>query len=123
MQARTYHLGTIAGFRIQIHPSWLIILVLLTSTLAMGWFPQALPGQTTGLYWSAGFLATLHITAAMPDEALVERLNVDLAENPYKPWNEISGGRAAIPQGPGLGCDPDPDIVARYRTHEPHIVR
>jgi L-alanine-DL-glutamate epimerase-like enolase superfamily enzyme len=74
-------------------------------------------------YLGAGFLATLHITAAMPDDVLVERLNVDLAENPYKPWNEIARGRASIPQAPGLGCDPDPDIVARYRTHPPNVVR
>jgi Zn-dependent protease len=65
MRARTFHLGTIAGFRIQIHPSWLIILVLLTSTLALGWFPQALPGQTTSVYWSAGFLATLLLFASV----------------------------------------------------------
>ena len=24
-------------------------------------------------------------------------------------------GRLAVPEGPGLGCDPDPDVVARYR--------
>ena len=25
---------------------------------------------------------------------------------------------AKVPQGPGLGCDPDPAIVARYRSGE-----
>jgi L-alanine-DL-glutamate epimerase-like enolase superfamily enzyme len=22
-----------------------------------------------------------------------------------------------VPRGPGLGCDPDPDILARYAVH------
>jgi L-alanine-DL-glutamate epimerase-like enolase superfamily enzyme len=74
-------------------------------------------------YLGAGYLATLHITAAMPGEVLVERLNVDLAANPFTPWNEVKNGRAAIPQGPGLGCDPDPEVIARFRMHEPHVVR
>ena len=25
-------------------------------------------------------------------------------------------GRLRLPQGPGLGCDPDPELVARYRV-------
>ena len=32
-------------------------------------------------------------------------------------------GRMRVPQGPGLGGDPDPALVARYRTHEPNIIR
>ena len=28
-----------------------------------------------------------------------------------------------VPQGPGLGVDPDPALIARYRTHEPTIIR
>ena len=28
-----------------------------------------------------------------------------------------------VPQGPGLGADPDPALIARYRTHEPNVIR
>ena len=28
-----------------------------------------------------------------------------------------------VPQGPGLGVDPDPATIARYRIHEPNIIR
>lgn len=74
-------------------------------------------------YLGAGFLATLHITAALRQETLVERLNVELEANPFGSWTEIDNGKARVPQAPGLGCDPDPQILARYRTHEPAPVR
>ena len=28
-----------------------------------------------------------------------------------------------VPQGPGLGIDPDPAMIARYRTHTSNIIR
>ena len=27
-----------------------------------------------------------------------------------------------VPQGPGLGADPDPALIARYRTHAPNVI-
>jgi L-alanine-DL-glutamate epimerase-like enolase superfamily enzyme len=59
----------------------------------------------------------------MRKDTIVERLNIDLAQNPFAPWNEIQNGKARVPQTPGLGCDPDPEIVARFRTHEQTIIR
>jgi L-alanine-DL-glutamate epimerase-like enolase superfamily enzyme len=29
---------------------------------------------------------------------------------------QLSNGRLAVPQGPGLGHDPDMDVVERYRV-------
>jgi hypothetical protein len=43
----TLRIGNIAGIDIDIHVSWIIIVVLLTVSLATGWFPQLYPG------WSA----------------------------------------------------------------------
>jgi L-alanine-DL-glutamate epimerase-like enolase superfamily enzyme len=73
-------------------------------------------------YLGAGFLATVHIAAAMGD-VLVERLGIDLEASPFGPWTEIEQGVARVPQGPGLGCDPDPELIARYRTHESNVIR
>jgi len=28
-----------------------------------------------------------------------------------------------VPQGPGLGVDPDPAMVARYRVHAPNVIK
>lgn len=51
--------GRIAGIRIEIHVSWVILLALLTVSLATGWFPYALPNHTTGTYWAAGVVAAV----------------------------------------------------------------
>jgi L-alanine-DL-glutamate epimerase-like enolase superfamily enzyme len=73
-------------------------------------------------YLGAGFLATVHVAAAMGD-VLVERLGIDLEASPFGPWTEIEQGVARVPQAPGLGCDPDPALITRYRTHEPNMIR
>ena len=73
-------------------------------------------------YLGAGFLATVHIAASMGD-VLVERLGIDLEASPFGPFAEITNGVARVPQGPGLGHDPDPALIARYRTHEPNVVQ
>jgi hypothetical protein len=39
-----FRLGKIAGIDISVHVSWIIMLVLLTVSLAIGWFPQLYPG-------------------------------------------------------------------------------
>lgn len=66
-------------------------------------------------YLGPGYLATLHVIAAMPGGELMERLNMELEVHPFDEWTETPGARARVPQAPGLGCDPDPEIVARFR--------
>ncbi len=67
-------------------------------------------------YFGPGFLASIHIIAALIEEPLVEVLWLDMAANPFDPWVRAVDGRVKVPQGPGLGCDPDPEVVARYRS-------
>jgi Zn-dependent protease/CBS domain-containing protein len=55
----TIRIGKIAGINIDIHISWIIILVLLTASLATGWFPQSYPGWATATYWLIAFLSSL----------------------------------------------------------------
>jgi len=65
-------------------------------------------------YFGPGALATLHLLAALVPDALFEY---------YYLWPEASlypglFGAAAvkIPEGSGLGADPDPDALRRYRA-------
>ena len=74
-------------------------------------------------YFGPGYLAVLHITGAMAGDVLFERLYLDLKESPFSPWTEAQDGMVNIPQAPGLGCEPDMDIVARYRLGPPSITR
>jgi Zn-dependent protease len=55
----TFRIGKIAGIDIDIHVSWLIIVVLLTVSLATGWFPHLYTGWSTPAYWLIAFLSSL----------------------------------------------------------------
>src|SRR2546428_8931532 len=55
----TFRIGKIAGIDIDIHVSWIIILVLLTVSLATGWFPQLYPGWSTATYWVVSLISSL----------------------------------------------------------------
>ena len=39
------------------------------------------------------------------------------------PWVRAENGRVRVPQGPGLGCDPDPHTLERYRLGAPSATR
>jgi L-alanine-DL-glutamate epimerase-like enolase superfamily enzyme len=68
-------------------------------------------------YFGPGLLASIHCIAAMPKETLVERYDADFAENPlHEAINPGSNGRIAVPQGPGLGVEPDPAMIAKLRV-------
>ncbi len=55
----TLRIGKIAGIDIEVHVSWIIILVLLTVSLATGWFPQLYAGWSTATYWLIALLSSL----------------------------------------------------------------
>ncbi len=47
---------------------------------------------------------------------MIEYSYVELGANPLGDSITVHDGSIAVPQGPGLGCDPDPAIVARYKV-------
>jgi L-alanine-DL-glutamate epimerase-like enolase superfamily enzyme len=65
-------------------------------------------------YFGPGFIATLHITAALIERPLVEVLWLAMEGNPFGSWVTARNGKVQVPQAPGLGCDPDIDLMARY---------
>jgi Zn-dependent protease len=52
-------LGKILGIPIRLHVSWFLIAVLITFSLAAGYFPQSNPGWDSVTYWIVGALASL----------------------------------------------------------------
>lgn len=68
------HIGTIAGIRLELHFSWVIIIVLLTFSLATGWFPVAASGYRAGVYWGIGLLAALLLFVAVLAHELAHSL-------------------------------------------------
>jgi L-alanine-DL-glutamate epimerase-like enolase superfamily enzyme len=67
-------------------------------------------------YFGPGLLASIHCIAAMATETLVERFYCDFADNPLGDAIHPKNGRIAVPQGPGLGVDPDPALLQRLRA-------
>src|SRR6059058_2730225 len=55
----SFRIFSIAGIDINIHISWLIILVFLTFSLATGEFPIFYPGYSSSTYYLLGFLAAI----------------------------------------------------------------
>ena len=58
-------LGTIAGIEIGINYTWLIIFVLVAASLALAFFPQAVPGLDVVTYWLLGATASLLLFGAV----------------------------------------------------------
>jgi L-alanine-DL-glutamate epimerase-like enolase superfamily enzyme len=67
-------------------------------------------------YFGPGLLASIHCIAAMASDSPVERFYCDFADNPLNDAIDPQGGRIAVPQGPGLGVDPDPRLLEKLRT-------
>jgi Zn-dependent protease len=55
----------IRGIPVRAHPSWLLILALLTWNLAVGYFPQVLPDLPVGALWIKGLIAALLLFASV----------------------------------------------------------
>ena len=55
----SFRIGKIAGIEIDINWSWIVILALLTVSLASGWFPQLYPGWSTATYWVVSLISAL----------------------------------------------------------------
>jgi D-galactarolactone cycloisomerase len=67
-------------------------------------------------YFGPGLLASIHCIAAMSTESLVERFYCDFSENPLGDAIHPRNGRIAVPQGPGLGVDPDAALLETLRA-------
>jgi L-alanine-DL-glutamate epimerase-like enolase superfamily enzyme len=62
-----------------------------------------------------GFLATLHAIAAKERASTVERVFADLGGTPYAATVPVVDGAVDVPTGPGLGADPEPELIERFR--------
>lgn len=64
-----WKIGRVAGIEIRIHPSWLVIALLVTYSLAVLQFPHEFPGWTPIEYWVvAGATAILFFASVLAHE-------------------------------------------------------
>jgi L-alanine-DL-glutamate epimerase-like enolase superfamily enzyme len=68
-------------------------------------------------YFGPGFLATLHLAQAIPNSGMIERIFIEpeaelFANSIYDPKE----GAFGVPDGYGLGLEPNPDVLKTYRV-------
>ena len=69
-----------------------------------------------------GFLASLHLAAAFAPEVAFELFFGDLEASPYHDAVRARQGRLSVPPGPGLGLDPDMEVLNCYRLGPPVVI-
>ena len=70
-------------------------------------------------YFGPGFLATLHLAAAQATPGLIERFYLKLEASLYGDLIDPVGGKFRLPEGPGLGREPDPAVIKAYKVAGP----
>ena len=65
MSGRSWRLGRLLGVEVRIDSSWLLIFLLVTWTLAAGYFPRSYPGRAVALYWVIGIGTSLLFFASV----------------------------------------------------------
>jgi L-alanine-DL-glutamate epimerase-like enolase superfamily enzyme len=73
------------------------------------------PVMPHSFYDGPGLLAAIHATAALGSaDGMIEWRRFDLEAQLYGGVLAPQRGRIAVPQGPGLGIDPDPGVIRTY---------
>lgn len=74
-------------------------------------------------YFGPGNLASIHITASLATDTLLENIYANLEASPYGDSMLASNGKVRVPTAPGLGVEPDMKIVEKYRQGPAGVVR
>jgi L-alanine-DL-glutamate epimerase-like enolase superfamily enzyme len=67
-------------------------------------------------YLGPAFLAVLHCMAAKEKETPLERMFADFGATPFARTVPVINGGVEVPEGPGLGADPEDDLIAQFRV-------
>ena len=77
---------------------------------------HSIPVMPHSPYFGPGLLATLHMTACLEERTMIEYSFADLGANPLGDSILLKNNVLEVPSGPGLGYDPDLDVIAEYRV-------
>lgn len=65
MFANRLKLFELFGFKVHVDASWILLAVLITWSLAAGYFPNAAPGMTAATYWWMGIAGLIGLAASI----------------------------------------------------------
>ena len=70
-------------------------------------------------YDGPGLLAAIHVTSALGTaHSMIEWRRFDLEAQIYNGALTSKGGRISVPQRPGLGLEPDPNVIRQYLSRD-----
>lgn len=67
-------------------------------------------------YLGPAFLAVLHCMAAKEKESPLERMFADFGATPFAKTVPVVNGGIEVPQGSGLGADPEDELISQYKV-------
>ncbi len=67
-------------------------------------------------YFGPGLAASVHVCAVQPRETWIERYYCDFDVNPFGAMIDPVNGDMEVPQGPGLGMEPDVALLEKLRV-------
>jgi L-alanine-DL-glutamate epimerase-like enolase superfamily enzyme len=67
-------------------------------------------------YVGPGYLAALHCIAVKDRQSPLERMFAELAATPFAKTVPVINGAVEVPEGPGLGADPEDDLIAQFKA-------
>jgi L-alanine-DL-glutamate epimerase-like enolase superfamily enzyme len=67
-------------------------------------------------YIGPAFLAVLHCMAVKEKDSPLERMFADFGATPFAKTVPVINGAVEVPQSPGLGADPEDDLIQRFRV-------
>jgi len=68
-------------------------------------------------YFGSGLLATLQLMSLRDDGSFIEVFYTNRAACLWRGHVDVdANGTVAVPEGPGLGYEPDQEVMARYRV-------
>jgi L-alanine-DL-glutamate epimerase-like enolase superfamily enzyme len=66
-------------------------------------------------YLGPGYLAALHCMAVKEKTSPLERMFADFGATPFAKTAPVVDGCIDVPEGPGLGANPEEDLISQYR--------
>ena len=67
-------------------------------------------------YLGPAYLAALHCVAAKEKASPLERMFADFGFTPFAKTVPVIDGGIEVPRGPGLGADPEDELIAQFRV-------
>ena len=60
--------------------------------------------------------ATLQLAATLRCPVMIERVYIQIEASPFGSMIDVRSGSMRVPDGPGLGIEPDRELIKRYRA-------